>query len=119
MSRDIIKVIVCEDGISCREVNPLGEKPEPKHKDFSFYKDVKKGSGIPAIANVLDAQFEEALKNWQKKESSLRVFTIENEIKHYGSSLDFKINGSWIAVEFGSTHSAEIIDKDKLIVRIV
>jgi hypothetical protein len=91
---ETIRVIIEPDGITAKEVNPI-QIP-------------KRITGEHVYIHSL------RIKEYEKKKSSLRVFKIENE-SYCGSKehvYSDKGQGNYIHIPVGSTHSAEIIDKN-------
>jgi hypothetical protein len=104
-----IKVIICEDGITCKEVNPLGGCK--KWRDF-IEMPLGEFHELPELKKKkIQDRYNIFLNTHRNIESSLRVFKIENKPKMNEVSPGMRLYSTEI-FEPGSTHSAEIIDKN-------
>jgi hypothetical protein len=122
---ETIQVIIEPDGISCKEVNPLGQKPEFKKHIQMYIGDFDELPHYKQKAKVED--WESSVKLWRAAESSLRVFKIDfthleeplkKLVEAAGGTIENVSHVSY-GLEPGSQHSAVIVDKDKLIVKIL
>ncbi len=126
-----ITVIILSDGKTAKEVNPFGKEPTKPSMQFAD----------------LIRDYKYAKNKWQEAESKLRTFMIDYPTIEIGMYV-WGLNKNGTPVQFevvnpncecdiecqismedifqdeqiylpGSQYSAEIIDKDKLIIRIV
>ena len=91
-----INVIVLKDGITAKEVNPLGsEVPKPRAFETS------------------PAQFNNRKRDWLLAENNLRTFEIdmrESKYKGFGVTIPMSLT-KW---ESGIKHEAEILPNGKI-----
>lgn len=103
-----IKVRINPDGVTCTEVNPLGEKEPILIKEYN----TEHWAAIRDLQNI-------SYKEWQKIESKLRTFDIESIMINGTIFYQFEtFEEFWICrVEPGSIKKVLIISEGK--VRII
>lgn len=121
-----VKVTILPGGMTAREVNPLGETISDAEDNFDLFE-------LPICFDPREEQKELYIRHmkiereWKQAEDKCRVFTIDfmhsnkvetvMTVKLTKKGIPFIIDKeSFIE---GSTHEAEIIDEEKLIIKIL
>lgn len=103
--KETVRVKILSDGITGKEVNPLGEEPERTW--FGSERDAKYQQYFKEYINLK--------KQWQQAESKLRTFEIENaELTFIDGWYVKNSRGGFTELCEGDTYTAEILDNGKI-----
>lgn len=128
MKEELVRVIVCNDGVTAKELNRYGDKPlmgEPPYQPFyapygmseiEFHYEQAKARN--SLLNF-EFEYEQAVNEWKIIEDSLRTFDIcygyiENLQSEVDSEERRKVPLSFLNLKPNSIHLAKIIDNKKI-----
>jgi len=103
-----IDVVILKGGCSAKEINPLGDKPQPPDKRRAT-KDAK-------------ARFNRDLKEWKEADKKRRIFPIDFShlitfFKAMEKVIGGKIHHVHMGFDEGTTHKAEILHSGRIKIR--
>lgn len=104
----ILDVVILKGGCSAREINPLGDKPQPSAKGKT--------------TREARARFNRDLKDWKDAEKKRRVFSIDFShlirlFKAMEKAVGGKIHHAHFGFDEGEKHKAEILPSGRIKIR--